>query len=162
MITPDYARTMARYNAWQNRSLYREADRLTDAQRTEDRGAFFKSVQATLGHLLWGDTTWMSRFDGWEKPAFSPRGEGLDWTWLKAARTEADARIIAWADRLTDLAGELTWYSGIRKAEVSMPRWITVTHFFNHQTHHRGQVHALLTGFGMKPDDTDIFLMPDT
>lgn len=165
MITADYARVMARYNAWQNRSLYREAGRLTDMQRREDRGAFFRSVHGTLGHILWGDTMWMSRFDGWAKPPVGPADaeRWLDWDGLYAARTEADARISAWAARLTDadLGGELTWYSGILKREVSKPRWITVVHFFNHQTHHRGQVHALLTGFGMKPDDTDLGFMPD-
>lgn len=163
MISPDHARLMARYNAWQNRSIYREADRLTEAQRQEDRGAFFRSVQETLGHLLWGDTMWMSRFDGWEKPGFAAKGDGLDWDWLKSARRDADARISAWAAGLTEasLAGDLSWYSGILKQDLSKPRWVLVTHFFNHQTHHRGQAHALLTGFGMTPDPTDLGFMPD-
>jgi uncharacterized damage-inducible protein DinB len=154
---------MARYNAWQNRSLYREADRLTDAQRDEDRRAFFKSVGGTLGHILWGDTMWMSRFDGWEKPTFSPKGEGLDWAWLKTARLDADARIAAWAGRLTEeaLAGDLTWHSGISGQQMSQPLGLLIVHLFNHQTHHRGQVHALLTGFGMKPDATDLPWMPE-
>jgi uncharacterized damage-inducible protein DinB len=163
VISLDYARTMARYNAWQNRSLYREADRLTETQRSEDRGAFFGSVQATLGHLLWGDRMWMARFGSGEKPVFSAKGEGLDWGWLTEARRDTDARISAWAAGLTDadLAGDLTWHSAILKADRTQPRWILVTHFFNHQTHHRGQVHALLTGFGMTPDATDLGFMPD-
>jgi uncharacterized damage-inducible protein DinB len=166
MISPDYARTMARYNAWQNRWQYREADRLTEAQRREDRGAFFRSLHGTLAHILWGDMMWMSRFDGWEKP---PIGLGaapedwLDWDALKAARPDADARIAAWAAGLTPAAleGALTWRSGVTGAELTKPRWQLVAQLFNHQTHHRGQAHAILTGFGVKTDPTDLGFMPD-
>ena len=165
MITADYARTMARYNAWQNRSLYREGDKLSDVQRREDRGAFFCSLHGTLAHLLWGDMMWMSRFDGWDKPEVGPAdGESwLDWEALKTARTSADTRITNWASRLTDtdLEGDLIWYSGILKRDIGKPKWITITHFFNHQTHHRGQAHAILTSFGMTPDATDLGFMPD-
>jgi uncharacterized damage-inducible protein DinB len=77
---------------------------------------------------------------------------------LKARRASADAKIEAWAGSLTPerLAGPLTWYSGIIGREVSMPYWITVGHFFNHQTHHRGQAHALLTRAGATTGDTDL------
>ncbi|MCR8725609.1 DinB family protein [Frigidibacter sp. ROC022] len=165
LVTPDYARLMARYNAWQNRSLYREADKLTDAQRREDRGAFFGSVQRTLCHILTIDHVWMSRFDGWEMPA--ARGAQSpdwypDWEPLCAARVETDARLIAWADGLTEsaLEGDLTWQSGLAGGTQTKPLALLVAHMFNHQTHHRGQVHALLTGFGCRPDDTDLGFMP--
>jgi uncharacterized damage-inducible protein DinB len=165
MITAEHARTMARYNAWQNRSLYREADRLTDEQRRGDEGVFFRSLHGTLAHVLWGDTVWMSRFDGWEKPPVGPAdGETwLDWETLKSKRIEADRRIADWAGRLTDdaLHGELAWYSGMLGRTVTKPMWITVVHFFNHQTHHRGQAHAVLTRFARKPDATDLVFMPD-
>ena len=59
MITPDHARLMARYNEWQNRSLYGAADTLDDAARRLERGAFFRSIQDTLNHLLWGDSIWI-------------------------------------------------------------------------------------------------------
>ena len=62
MIAIEHACAMARYNRWPNRSIYREAGRLTDAQRNERRGAFFGSVHATLSHLLFGDQAWMHRF----------------------------------------------------------------------------------------------------
>ncbi len=68
MITSDYVRTMASYNRWQNESLYGAADTLTDAQRKEQRGAFFGSIHGTLNHLLWGDQMWMSRFAGTPRP----------------------------------------------------------------------------------------------
>ena len=57
--------------------------------------------------------------------------------------------------------GDLSWFSGALQADVSKPMWMLVSHFFNHQTHHRGQVHAMLTSAGAKPDDTDLFIMPD-
>jgi uncharacterized damage-inducible protein DinB len=161
MITPDWVRLMAAYNAEMNRRIYAAADGLTPAQRNADRGAFFGSVQGTLSHLLWGDRTWMSRFDGWEKPAGGiPTSPGLypDWDALKAARIETDAGIEAWARRVTPdwLGGHLSWFSAALGQEVSRPISMLVTHFFNHQTHHRGQVHALLTGFGARTGDTDL------
>ncbi len=55
MINIDYIRTMARYNAWQNQSVFAAADTLDDEARNMDRGAFFKSIHGTLNHLLWGD-----------------------------------------------------------------------------------------------------------
>ena len=71
MITPDYARAMAVYNRWQNRSLYREADALTEAERKQPCGAFFGSIHATLSHLLFGDQIWMHRFAGTPAPRAS-------------------------------------------------------------------------------------------
>ncbi len=164
MIGVDYVRAMARYNAWQNRSLYDAADTLPDAARLEDRGAFFGSIHGTLSHLMWGDQQWMSRFSTVEKPPLlikqSP-GNYPDWAALKGRRVAFDRTIIEWAEAMPPawLEGELTWYSGLAKADVSKPKWFLVAHFFNHQTHHRGQVHAMLTAAGAKPDDTDLMLM---
>ena len=103
----------------------------------------------------------MSRFDGWTPPATGMKDSPRlveDWKALRGHRVVADARIIAWASRLTegDLAGEMRWHSAVAQREVAMPRWIAVTHFFNHQTHHRGQVHALLTRAGAATGDTDL------
>ena len=73
-----------------------------------------------------------------------------------------DKAITAWADQVSAdwLASDLSWYSGAAGRDMVSPVWFCVTHFFNHQTHHRGQVHAMLTAAGAKPDDTDLFLMP--
>ncbi len=163
-MTPQLARLMAAYNSWQNTSLYDAAETLDPAERLADRGAFFGSIQATLNHLLWGDQIWMSRFDGWEKPAVSIAGStGLyaDWVALRAARAKADAGIAAWAATLTveRLAQDLTWYSGAAGRELTRPMWQLVAHLFNHQTHHRGQAHGLLTAAGAKPADTDLMLL---
>jgi uncharacterized damage-inducible protein DinB len=167
MIDTGYIRTMAGYNRWQNQSLYRAADTLNDSDRTLDKGAFFGSVQATLTHLLWGDKIWMSRFT--DAPA--PRtknipasiGKVQNWASLKREQAEMDSRINAWAIAVMadDLAGDLSWFSGAAGRDISKPLSLLVIHFFNHQTHHRGQVHCLLTLLGATPDATDLFLMPD-
>ena len=166
MITVDYARTMARYNRWQNTSLYREADGLTDQQRKAQRGAFFGSIHATLSHLLFGDQVWMLRFGGGPQPRARSIEDSVsaypDWNELKRERRAFDEVIIGWADALEPdwLDGALTWVQPALGTEITRPRRLLVAHMFNHQTHHRGQVHCMLTGFGMTPDDTDLPLMP--
>ncbi len=168
MIDRSYVSMMARYNRWQNTSLYAAADGLDDAARGADRGAFFGSIQGTLNHLLWGDSMWMSRF--WAERVQKPTvGIGdssrfvADWSGLRDQRSAMDACIVEWAGEVRDdwLAGDLTWFSGAIGQEVTRPAGLCVTHFFNHQTHHRGQVHAILTAAGARPADTDLFLMPE-
>jgi len=167
MIRAEYARTMAAYNKWQNDSLYGAADTMDDGARKLDRGAFFGSIHGTLNHILWGDRMWMSRFAGSAtptQPSFAGSVEECgEWSDLKSAREQMDQAINDWATGLDDerLAGDLSWFSGALQADVSKPMWMLVSHFFNHQTHHRGQVHAMLTSAGAKPDDTDLFMMPD-
>lgn len=167
MITPAYVRTMAAYNAEMNRRIYGAANNLTDDQRRQDRGAFFGSIHRTLVHLLWGDSQWMSRFDGWDRPTVSIKQSGdmiADFAELRMKRVEADARIEDWARRVDDawLATDLVWFSGAAQREIRAPKGKLVTHFFNHQTHHRGQAHALLTAQGQDTGDTDLFLVvPD-
>ncbi|MEE9453906.1 MAG: DinB family protein [Paracoccaceae bacterium] len=164
MITPQYVQVMARYNGWQNRSLYLAASTLDDAARRLDRGAFFGSIHSTLSHILLGDTIWMSRFDGWEPlQTGTPDNAGFapDWADLVTRRRAADDRIIDWAGRVepTDLNGDLSWFSGAMGRDFTKPRALLVSGMFNHQTHHRGQVHAMLTAAGATPDDTDLPFM---
>jgi uncharacterized damage-inducible protein DinB len=164
MITPAYIRTMAEYNAEMNRRLYGAAARLSDAERRMPRGAYWGSIHGTLNHLLWGDTQWMSRFDNWPKPTTPiKQSAGLfdDFAALGAARERADAGISRWAANIDDawLVQDMTWFSGAANREVSAPHQLLVTHFFNHQTHHRGQVHAMLTAAGQETGDTDLFLL---
>jgi uncharacterized damage-inducible protein DinB len=167
MITPDYVRMMAAYNTEMNRRLYRAAANLTDAERKADRGAFWKSIHGTLVHLYWGDCQWMSRFDGWEKPTVPIKQSATmieDFDALRATRVKADADIEAWAGRVDDawLAADLVWFSGAAQRELRRPKDKLVAHLFNHQTHHRGQAHALLTACGQETGDTDLFLvLPD-
>jgi uncharacterized damage-inducible protein DinB len=165
-ITPGWVRMMAAYNAEMNRRVYAAAGRIDEAERRRERGAFFGSIHATLNHLLWADQMWMSRFAGWPKPAVGMR-EGLalhdDFLEMTRARGDSDARIAAWADGLDPdwLQGEQTWFSGVAQRDVSRPRVVVVTHLFNHQTHHRGQVHAMLTSAGERTGDTDLWLLAE-
>jgi uncharacterized damage-inducible protein DinB len=167
MITPAYVRMMAAYNAEMNRRLYAAAANLNDTVRKVDRGAFWGSLHRTLAHIYWGDNQWMSRFDGWDRPSVPIKQSGdmiTDFTELRARRVTADARIEDWARRVDDawLATDLVWFSGAAQREIRAPKGKLVTHFFNHQTHHRGQAHALLTANGQDTGDTDLFLVvPD-
>jgi len=168
VISPAFVQTMARYNAWQNSQLQGIVDVMEDAALDLDRGAFFGSIRGTLSHLLWGDILWMSRFD----PA-SPAPDGgiaqsvdlwptvADW---RAARTVCDGRIIDWAATLfdSDFGGDLLWYSGALARDVKRPLDVCITHFFNHQTHHRGQIHAMLTAAGQTAPVSDLVFMPET
>jgi uncharacterized damage-inducible protein DinB len=164
MITPSYVRTMAAYNSEINRRLYAAASRLSDDERKRDRGAFWGSLHGTLVHILWADRQWMSRFDGWERPQTPIKQSNHfieDWDELCAGRVDADAKIEDWARLVDDayLARDMTWFSGAAQREISAPYGLLVTHFFNHQTHHRGQAHALITATGEKTGDTDLFLV---
>ncbi|GAB5445960.1 DinB family protein [Gymnodinialimonas sp.] len=165
MIGPAYVQTMARYNAWQNQWMYQAVDGLTDAERTADRGLFWGSIQSTLSHAFWGDLIWIARFDGGEGPDAGLKGSmsRYDWPTLMAERPKLDARIAGWAWMCedSDFAGDLTWYSEGVGRELSKPRTTCAVQLFNHQTHHRGQVHAALTALGVKTTDTDLPFMPD-
>lgn len=164
MITPAFVRTMAVYNSEMNRRVYAAAAKLSDEQRRADRGLFWKSLHGTLCHLMWADRQWMSRFDGWPANTIpNPQSPTLihDFDELRAARAEADEKIENLARRIDDawLDSDLVWFSGAAKKEMRRPKGPLMVHFFNHQTHHRGQVHAALTMCGVDPGDTDLFLV---
>jgi len=166
MIDRAYIQCMARYNRWQNENLYGVADRLPDGERRRERGAWFGSIHQTLSHLLWGDRMWMSRFTDLPKPDVGIAGSVTlypDWEKLKAERAGFDRKILDWAATIDDdwLAVEQTFYSAAAQREWTHPRWVLVVHMFNHQTHHRGQVHCLLTQAGGRPSDTDLTMLPD-
>jgi uncharacterized damage-inducible protein DinB len=164
LVNPVFVRTMAAYNAEMNRRLYAAAARIPDPARREPRGAFWGSLHGTLCHLLWGDQMWMSRFDGWTKPTVIQKQSPTlvdDFDELRRLRVDADEKISAWAGRVTEawLAEDQTWFSASVQKELRSPRSFLVTHFFNHQTHHRGQAHALITACGENTGDTDLFLV---
>jgi uncharacterized damage-inducible protein DinB len=144
------------YNAWANNRLYDAAARLTAEQYLADRGAFFKSVHGTLNHLLVTDRVWMQRFTGegdapnrLDAILFETSGE------LRAAREAEDRRIVDFVEGLDDerVAGTIK-YRRVTSPEVFEQQLApALAHWFNHQTHHRGQVHALLTGLvGQAPE----------
>ncbi|MDJ0614937.1 MAG: DinB family protein [Rhizobiaceae bacterium] len=158
---------MARYNAWQNESVYSAASKLDDAERKLDRGAFFGSIQETLSHLLWGDQIWMSRFAGTSKPVAGSIQDSRhmvpDWLGLCAERKAFDQVILDWSAEVSDdfLKGELSWFSGALNQDVSRRTAALVVHMFNHQTHHRGQVNTMITQAGQMLDDTDLFVLEE-
>ena len=165
MITSDYLRSMARYNRWQNESLYEAAATLCDEARRAERGAFFGSIHATLSHIYWADRIWLSRFDLCDPPGVPNPQSGQfvdDWDELVAKRAELDETLITFCDgyEAGPVTGALEWYSGAIKADAKAPLGVVFTHIFNHQTHHRGQVHAMLTAAGASPKDTCLFIMP--
>ena len=165
MFDGTYALLMAEYNHWMNGKLYAGCARLSDGERKRDRGAFFKSIHGTLNHLVWGDRAWLPRFNGKTYDlGKTPYGIDLygDFATLTAARIELDREILAWARGATpaSLAEPMTWTSKVYGFTQTQPRWVQVVQMFNHQTHHRGQVHAMLTGAGVDIGVTDVPLLP--
>ena len=158
-------RTLARYNRWMNQRLYAVCAELPDAERRRDRGAFFRSIHGTLNHGLLADHIWLARFRGGTF-AFGALDDTLHEPFdeLRAAREAADAETLAWAGSLTDegLAATLRYTSVVRPRPRAYPLWVAATHFFNHQTHHRGQLTALLSQSGCDYGVTDLIWMPGT
>lgn len=165
MIDKPYVAMMSRYNHWQNENLYGAANGLGDEARKREQGAFFGSIHGTLNHLVWADRQWLARFTGGPRLAIGIKDSVNlyeDWSELRRERAALDHTIIEWAETLEPrwLEGDLVYFSGSVQRELSLPKAMLVTHFFNHQTHHRGQVHCMLTQSGAKPGDTDLPFMP--
>ena len=138
----------ARYNEWANQRIYAAAAALSDADYRADGGAFFGSVQGTLNHILVGDRIWMRRFTG-EGPIQTKLDEILfdDLASLRDERAAQDRRINAYIDGLSEeqLGQTFTYRTIVRPVDITQALAPALSHFFNHQTHHRGQVQALLT-----------------
>ncbi len=165
MISPAYCRKMAQYNRWQNDGLRTLVAGLSESDLHLDRKAFFGSISATMNHLLWGDIIWLHRMGAGDPPSV-PVAEHTRITADKVAwdelRDATDTRITQWARSLTDddLARDLTWRSALNQSDMVNPMADCAVHFFNHQTHHRGQIHAMMTAAGQAPDATDLLFMP--
>jgi len=155
------SKMFAEYNAWANARIYRAALELPRSDYLADRGAFFKSLHGTLNHLLVADGVWMKRFTGEGNAAVSLDTilfETLPDLW--AARQEEDLRINNFVGTLDDAAlDRVLHYSMITNpATVQQSLGAALDHFFNHQTHHRGQAHAILTGLGRDAPALDLLL----
>ncbi|MEM0906734.1 MAG: DinB family protein [Pseudomonadota bacterium] len=138
----------ARYNQWANQRLYDAAFSLPDADYRADLGAAFGSIHGTLNHILVGDRVWLARFEGHTnapKALDAIIAETQDG--LRAERRATDEAIIAYVAGLSDetLAAPFTYTSIVNPKPVTQPLAPALLHAFNHQTHHRGQAHALLT-----------------
>ena len=166
---------MATYNQWMNRKVYDAASRLSHTALVEDRQAFFGSILGTLNHLVLGDTVWLKRF------ALHPAADSVlaplnaidtphdlnqlaftELDTLQARRAWLDELIIAWAHSLSDsdLDHSLR-YHNMRGVAADKPFFSLLVHFFNHQTHHRGQVTTLLSQAGVDVGVTDLLALID-
>lgn len=138
----------AGYNQWANARLYDAAAKVPEERYFADLGAFFGSLHNTLNHLVVADRIWMRRITG-DGPLHTKLNDVpyADFAPLRAAREAEDARIIAFVDDLDDarLDGKIT-YGQLSDTQTFTQRLAPVlAHLFNHQTHHRGQAHTLLT-----------------
>lgn len=155
--------SLAEYNRWMNQRLYAVCAELPDDERRRDRGVFFRSIHGTLNHLLLADRVWMARFQGGTfKVAGLDQELYADFAELSAERERTDAAIVEWAASLSDdiLAGELRYTSIVNPEPRVYDMWLAVTHFFNHQTHHRGQLTAMLSQCGKDYGITDLIWLP--
>ena len=156
-------RAMARYNRWMNERIYKLCEKLPDAERRADRGAFFRSIHGTLNHLLLGDRLWLGRFLAREFRVGTLADELYeDFSELRRERAKTDAEILEWVESLDEkrLAAPLKFRSIVGNRDRSFPLWFAVQHFFNHQTHHRGQVTTPLMQSGVDPGVTDLMWLP--
>lgn len=160
MTTPSYFQTLARYNQWANARLYAACAQLADTDYRAPRQAFFGSIHGTLNHLLVADRIWMGRLQGPES-GLKQLNQILyeDFKELQAARQAEDQRLIDFLDGLGQeaLNGVLT-YKTTKGAPMETPRVWTLAHLFNHQTHHRGQAHGLLSQTAVAPPPLDLFI----
>jgi len=173
VVIEQYA-ALAAYNRWMNEKLYATAAELTDEEGRRDLGAFFRSVHGTLGHVLLADRAWLGRFTGDRAVAESRDASGApialtgkldqelyaDFAELRRerARTDADIeRFVAGLD--ADRLAAPFRYRTNAGVPQEHPLWWAVLHFFNHQTHHRGQATTLLKQLGRDPGVTDLVAM---
>ena len=146
----------AAYNRWANAAVYTAAADLTPEEFRADKGAFFGSMMGTLNHLLCADRIWFSRVTGTgQAPNRLDTVLFAELNALTQARQAEDARIIDVIDGLdeTVLAENFTYTPITTPQPVTQKLASALFHVFNHQTHHRGQCHMILTGLG-KPSVT--------
>lgn len=154
---------LAQYNQWMNRKLYEVCSTLSEDELRLDRRAFFGSLYLTLNHILYADMAFLSRFTG-DPPEAPALGVELapSFPALRSEREAVDCRIIDWVATLDAswLNGMKSYTSKVDGKMRTLPRWVLLTHMFNHQTHHRGQVTTMLTQLGLDVGTTDIPFMP--
>lgn len=156
---------MAAYNQWANDRIYEVAADLSEEEFGRDTGAFFKSMRGTLNHLLAADRIWLKRFTGeGEAPAALDAVIHADLPKLRAARKVEDKRIVEWVGGLSDkaFAGRFTYMTVTDMRTISQRLAPALVHLFNHQTHHRGQAHMILTVLGRPSVGLDLIFFQRT
>ncbi len=154
----DHFRTMAAYNRWANGRLYGACRTLGDAERKRDRRAFFGSIHNTLNHILVGDRAWLTRIEGLDVGRIALDAVLFeDFEELEAARRVEDDRLDRILAGIDDdrMEGALRYTDASGEAHQTEMRLVW-THLFNHQTHHRGQAHAMLSQAGLDPPPLDL------
>lgn len=149
---------MAQYNRVANGLLYDAIETLPPSEYAKPREAFFGSIQGALNHIIVGDRIWLDRFEG--RVALSTDLDAIPYPAfddLRAARAREDGRIDAMSAGLTAsfLNGDLTYVNN-QNRDMTDPAAVCVAHFFNHQTHHRGQVHGMLSQTDTPPPSLDM------
>lgn len=158
MNTLSIFRTLARYNRIANERLYESCARISDDEYRRQRAGSFGSIHALLNHGLLADRIWMSRFSGGGKTT-PPLNTVLfeDFAALRSAREQDDLAMEEFFQNVTEsfLTTKLSYTNskGIHYEEAPIPG---VLHMFNHQTHHRGQVHVMLSQCGVQPPSLDM------
>ena len=141
----------ADYNQWANARIYEACSALTDEEYRADKGAFFGSAHRTLNHLLATDRIWVKRMTGHgEAPSTLDAVLFEDFDALRQARLKEDQRLIEFVDTLDDeqISRSFTYTPISNPVAITQPLGPVLSHVFNHQTHHRGQMHAILTALG--------------
>lgn len=156
---------MAAYNRWANGRIYEACGALDAEEFCRDTGAFFRSAMGTLNHLLAADRIWMKRFTGrGEAPAQLDAILHRDYPALRIAREAEDDRICQWIDAQGEeqIAGRFTYMTVTDLRTVSQRLAPALVHLFNHQTHHRGQAHMVLTVLGRPSVQLDLIAFQRT
>jgi len=169
-VIAEQYRLLARYNTWMNARLYALAATLPDAERRADRGAFFRSIHGTFNHLLLVERVWLDRLTGDATLSASRDANGTpipyrsldqelyaDFDLLRREQAATDAAVERWSHGLEEaqLATPIR-YRSTDGSQHEHPYWQAVTHLFNHQTHHRGQLTTLFSQLGHDPGVTDL------
>lgn len=153
---------MARNNAWANHRLYAACARLTDAERRAERTSFFRTIQRTLAHVLVVDAYYVGTLADGRAPRPSGDAEDAfdDFERLRAAQAASDRRLCLYCEELTDDAlGATIVLEGAGGDPVPERLVDVLAHLFQHQTHHRGQVHAMLWGTSVAPPQLDEYFL---
>ena len=156
----DHFRRFAAYNRWANERLYAACAALPEAEYKASRPAFFGSIHRTLNHILLADRIWLDRLLATGAPALPLDTElCTSLAELSAARAAEDDRIAAYVDGLDGAAlGRAVSYRNTRGIACDDACGVILQHFFNHQTHHRGQVHDMLMATPVAPPSLDLIL----
>ena len=153
---------MARFNAWANDRIYGVVADLSDDDYRKDRKAFFGSIHNTLNHLLVVDRLWTRRIEGVEH-GIASLDQILydDFDSLRAARVDEDARFVSQVDGFSEeqLHAPAVYSRILGDGEQRTRRDHILLTLFNHQTHHRGQVHTMLTQSGVTPPPLDVIYL---